>query len=480
VNIRCLLDEIDVLHVTGDIDREVSSIEHDSRRVQPGALFCCLVGEHADGHRFAPDAVKKGAVALVCERPVELPADTSVTVVRVPPGRGRASMARLASAFFAHPSRQLIMAGVTGTNGKTTVSHLLGSVLHRAGIGTLVIGTLSGGRTTPEAPDLQAMLAAERDRGLDDHSTHAVAMEVSSHALALSRVEGIVFNVAAFTNLSHDHLDFHQTMEAYWEAKASLFTPEHAAYGVVFADDPAGERLLAQGRIPMRAVRRADAIGVELGLGWSRFVWLGRPVEVALSGRFNVDNALIAAEVALALGIDADEVVAGLNEAPPVPGRMEPVGIEREAPAPTVLVDYAHTPAGLEVVLKEVTKLKPPGARTVVVFGCGGNRDPAKRPVMGRIAASLADLVVVTSDNPRDEDPLRIIEEIRSGADTATHRRAEVLIEPDRRRAIELAIGRAEARDLVLVAGRGHETLQEQAGGSVPFDDRDVVSEVLE
>lgn len=479
VNIRRLLEEIDVLHVSGDTDREVTSIEHDSRQVKPGALFCCLVGEHVDGHLFAGEAVERGAVGLVCERPVELPPDTSATVVRIPPGRDRASMGRLASAFFDHPSRQLIMAGVTGTNGKTTVSHLLGSVLLRAGIGTLVIGTLSGARTTPEAPELQAMLAAERDRGVDDKSTHAVAMEVSSHALALDRVEGIVFNVAAFTNLSHDHLDFHKTMEAYWEAKASLFTPEHAAFGVVFADDPAGDRLLGQGRIPMRAVRRADALGVNLGLGWSRFIWLGRPVEIPLSGRFNVDNALVAAETALALGLDPDDVVAGLTEAPPVPGRMEAVTVERKAPAPTVLVDYAHTPAGLEVVLKEVGKLKAPGARTVVVFGCGGNRDPAKRPVMGRVAVSLADLVVVTSDNPRDEDPLRIIEEIRSGIDTASHRRAEVLFEPDRRRAIELAIERAEPRDLVLVAGRGHEALQEQGGEVAPFDDRQVVIEVL-
>ncbi len=476
---RRLLDEIDVVHVSGDPDIEVGSVEHDSRRVRPGALFCCLPGQRSDGHRHAAEAVARGAVGLVCERAVELEDGASVVQVRVAPGRARPSMGVLASAFFGHPSRHLLTAGVTGTNGKTTVSHLLGAVLKSAGIPTLVIGTLTGTRTTPEATELQALLAAERDRGLEDHLTHAVAMEVSSHALAQDRVEGITFDVAAFTNLSHEHLDFHKTMDAYWEAKASLFTPERAARGVVFADDPAGERLLAEARIPLQAVRRLDAVGVDLGLGWSRFLWRGRPVELSLSGRFNVDNALLAAEMAVTLGLEPDDVAAGLCEAPAVPGRMEPVQPDDGHATCTVLVDYAHTPASLETVLSELALLKSPGARTLLVFGCGGNRDQAKRPLMGRTAVRLADVVVVTSDNPRDEDPGRIIEEIKTGIDTATERRAEVLYEPDRRRAIELAIGRAEPGDVVLLAGKGHETTQEQAGRTIEFDDRAVAQEAL-
>jgi UDP-N-acetylmuramoyl-L-alanyl-D-glutamate--2,6-diaminopimelate ligase len=480
VNLHRLLDDIDVLYVSGDPEGvEVTSIEHDSRRTGPGALFCCLAGRLSDGHDHAAEAVARGAVGLVCERAVEVPADRSVVQVRVAPGRARPSMGRLAAAFFGHPSRQLLMAGVTGTNAKTTVSHLLGAVLEHAGIPTMVIGTLTGTRTTPEATELQALLAAERDRGVADRSTHAVAMEVSSHALAQSRVEGITFDVAVFTNLSHEHLDFHGTMEEYWETKASLFTPERAAQGIVFADDPAGKRLLAEARIPMRAVRRSDAAGVDLGLGWSRFVWHGRPVEIALTGRFNVDNALLAAEAALTLGVGVDDVAFGLTQAPTVRGRLEPVVVEGDDSTFSVLVDYAHTPAGLEVVLTELDRLKGPGARVVVVFGCGGNRDHAKRPLMGEVAVRLADLAIVTSDNPRDEDPLRIISEVRSGIDAATERRAEVVVEPDRRRAIELAIGRAGPGDVVLLAGRGHETTQEHHGHTVDFDDRLVAEEVL-
>jgi len=475
-----LLNEIDVLHISGDpTDLEITSIEYDSRRTEPGALFCCLPGQVSDGHDHAAEAVARGALGLLCEHAVEVPSDAHVVQVRVAPGSARPSMGRLASAFFGHPSRQLLTAGVTGTNGKTTVSHLLGSVLKQAGIPTMVIGTLTGTRTTPEATELQELLAHERDLGIQDHSTHAVSMEVSSHALAQSRVEGITFDVAVFTNLSHDHLDFHKTMESYWEAKASLFTPERAARGIVFADDPAGERLLAEARMPMHAVHGADAVDVDLGLGWSRFVWHDRPVVLSLTGRFNVDNALLAAEAALTLGVEPDEVANGLTHAPPVRGRMEPVVIEGDQSPFSVLVDYAHTPAGLEVVLSDLRRLSKAPARVVVVFGCGGDRDHAKRPVMGEVAARLADLAIVTSDNPRDEDPLRIIDEVRSGIAATTERRAEIVIEPDRRRAIELAIERAGPGDVVLLAGKGHETTQEQHGQSVPFDDRAVAEEVL-
>ncbi len=479
VNLLRLLDEIDVLHVSGDPDVEVTDVEHDSRRVGAGTLFCCLPGRHSDGHDFAAQAVERGAVGLVCEHAVELPPGSDVVQVRVAPGAARPAMAQVSAALHGHPSRQLLTAGITGTNGKTTVAHLLGVVLRHAGIPTMVIGTLTGTRTTPEATELQALLAEERDRAVEDHLTHAVSMEVSSHALAQHRVDGIVFDVAVFTNLSHDHLDFHKSMEAYWEAKASLFTPERAARGIVFADDPAGERILAEARIPIAPVRRADVAVVELGLGWSRFLWQGRPIQLALTGRFNIDNALLAAETAVTLGVSVDDVAEALTNASAVPGRLEPVVVEGDEWPFSVLVDYAHTPVGLEVVLDEIDRLKRPGAKTIVVFGCGGNRDVAKRPLMGRAAIGLADVAVLTSDNPRDEDPLRIIEEVRTGIDTASVRRAELVVEPDRHRAIELAIGRAGPGDVVLLAGKGHETTQEEHGRHIDFDDRAVTWEVL-
>ncbi len=479
VNLLRLLDEIDVLHVSGDPDVEVTSVEHDSRLVVEGTLFCCLPGQHSDGHDFAAQAIERGAVALVCERAVELPEGAEVVVVRVAPGRARSSMAHLASGLHGHPSRALLTAGITGTNGKTTVAHLLGVALRHAGIPTMVIGTLTGTRTTPEANVLQELLAEERERGAEDHLTHAVAMEVSSHALVQQRVEAITFDVALFTNLSHDHLDFHKTMEAYFEAKASLFSAERAAQGIVFAGDEAAERLLAEVRIPMRAVHGGDAALVELGIGWSRFLWQGRPVQLALTGKFNVDNALLAAEAAVTLGADPDAVAEGLSEAPAVPGRLEPVIVEGEESPFSVLVDYAHTPAGLEVVLGEIDQLRRPGAKTIVVFGCGGNRDAAKRPLMGRAAVGQADVAILTSDNPRDEDPTRIIDEVRTGVDTATRRRAEFVVEPDRRRAIEIAIAKAEPGDVVLIAGKGHETTQEQGSSVSDFDDRLVAWEVL-
>ncbi|MGH9044300.1 MAG: UDP-N-acetylmuramoyl-L-alanyl-D-glutamate--2,6-diaminopimelate ligase [Acidimicrobiales bacterium] len=479
VNLLRLIDEIDVLHVSGGAQVEVTSVEHDSRRVEPGALFFCVPGASTDGHDHVAEALAKGCAALVCERSVDVGGSQDVAVVRVAPGQSRVAMAALSCAFYGHPSRALLMAGVTGTNGKTTVAHLLSAVLGHKGVPTLVIGTLSGERTTPEAPELQGLLAHERDLGASEGVSHAVAMEVSSHALAQHRVEGIRFDVAVFTNLSHDHLDFHKTMEDYFQAKASLFTPAHAERAVVFADDPAGARIIERARIPVVEVRRFDAAAVDTGIGWSRFVWRGQPVEVGLSGRFNVDNALVAAEAAVALGIEPEDVAAGLSHASSVPGRMEPVAIEGEDARCTVIVDYAHTPAGLEGVLHEVAQLKRPGSKTILVFGCGGRRDAAKRPAMGAIAAALADVVVVTSDNPRDEDPMRIIEEITSGVEASGNPRATVMVEPDRRGAITLALESGEPGDVVIITGKGHERYQELASGSVPFDDRVVAQEVL-
>lgn len=461
--VRDLLADVPVAEVRGDPARTpVASIEFDSRRVSAGALFCCVPGAHTDGHDHAVEAVGRGATSLLCERFC----DTPVTQVRVAPGRARPAMASLAAAFWGHPSRALATVGVTGTNGKTTVTRLVRDALEADGRPTGVVGTLDGARTTPEAPDLQRTLA-----GMVAEGRRAVALEVSSHALTQHRVDGIVFDVAAFTNLSRDHLDHHGTMEAYFEAKASLFTPDRCRHAVVFADDPWGARLVERLRpldgvdgYALTAVRADEAGDVQLAVGHSRFTWRGRRVDLPLSGRFNVDNALVAAAVATALGAAPDRVVAGLGAAAPVAGRMELVGPGSPV---AVLVDYAHTPAGLEVAL-DAARVLAAGGRVLCVFGCGGDRDAGKRPEMGAAATRRADEVVLTSDNPRSEDPLAIIEAVRTGVVPG----AVVEVEPDRAAAIRLAVGRARPGDVVLVAGKGHESTQTTADAAVPFDDR--------
>jgi UDP-N-acetylmuramoyl-L-alanyl-D-glutamate--2,6-diaminopimelate ligase len=330
---------------------------------------------------------------------------------------------------------------------------------------------------------LQRVLAQVRDRQLEDGLPHAVAMEVSSHALAQARVDGIHFDVAAFTNLSHDHLDYHGTMEEYFRVKSSLFTPDHALRGVINADDPWGQRLLARGRIPMVAVHRADARDISLSPGRTRFTWRGHPISTPLTGAVNVDNALLAAEAAVTLGLEIPEIAAAFGSVSPPPGRFQVVAAPSDpgsqAPPFTVLVDYAHTPAGLEVVLREARRLVAGRGRVLVVFGCGGNRDRAKRPKMGRAASLLSDVAVLTSDNPRDEDPLAIIEEVRAGVAEDAAPGAEFLVEPDRRLAIRLVLDEARAGDVVVIAGKGHENYQERAGRRLPFDDVVEASEVL-
>ncbi len=452
-----LLDDVPVVGIRGDATTTpVSSVEFDSRKVGPGALFCCVPGEWTDGHVHAADAVARGATSLLCERFLE----PGVTQVRVAPGGVRPAMAAVAASFFGHPSRSLEMVGVTGTNGKTTVTHLVRSILEADGRRTGIIGTLEGARTTPESPDLQRQLAA-----LVADGARSVALEVSSHGLTEHRVDGIVFDVAAFTNLSRDHLDHHGSMDAYFEAKATLFTPDRCRRAVVFADDPWGARLLDRlGTDVAIPVRRSEATGVALSVGTSRFSWRGRTVVLQLSGQFNVDNALVAAAIGVALGVDESTVVAGLRSAPAVPGRMQVVGAGSPV---SVLVDYAHTPAGLEGALGAARSLAGPG-RVVCVFGCGGDRDRGKRPEMGAVASAGADVIVLTSDNPRSEDPLAIIDEVRSGMTAGV----EVTVEPDRVAAIRAAVGLAGPGDVVLVAGKGHEDSQTTGGVTVPLDDR--------
>lgn len=476
VAMNLLFDDIDVLEAVGDPSRvDVGGISHDSRRVVPGDLFCCVPGLVSDGHEYAAEAVERGAVGLLCEHLIPELLDREVVQTRIAPGSMRPVMARVAAAFYGHPARELLMVGVTGTNGKTTVTQLLGDLLGATGRPTNVMGTLSGARTTPEATEVQRLLAGVRDRQKRDGLRHAVAMEVSSHALAQSRVEGVHFDVAVFTNLSHDHLDYHGSMEKYFEAKAELFNARHALRAVINADDPWGRRLLEAARIPVTAVHHADATDIVVRPGETRFTWRGHRVTTPLTGSVNVDNALLAAEAALALEVPFEEVTEALGHLMPVPGRLQviaaghPGQTGEDGPPFTVVVDYAHTPAGLEVVLGEARALAPDG-RVLVVFGCGGNRDRAKRPLMGGAAARLSDEAFVTSDNPRDEDPTSIIDAVVSGM-TRRREHAGVHVEADRRTAIRQALERARPGDVVVIAGKGHETYQEVNGKRLPFDD---------
>lgn len=463
------LRDLDVLSTTGAPGAvEVSAVVHDSRAVVPGALFCCVRGSSVDGHDLAPAAVAAGAVALLCERHVAL----DVPQVRV--ADVRSAMGAVAAALHGHPSRQLDVIGITGTNGKTTTAHLLAAVLEADGRPTGTIGNLNalpgGPPNTPEGPELQRRLAALRDGGAS-----AVAMEVSSHALDQGRVAGTHFALAVFTNLSPDHLDHHGTMEAYFAAKARLFEPALAARAVVNRDDPRGRLLLDAAVIPTESFSLADATDVVADLWGTAFTWRGERLHIPLPGAFNVANALAAATAAAALGVPVPSVARGFAAAPQVPGRFEVV---RPGAPVGVVVDYAHTPDGLRQLLRAAREVAGRG-RVHVVFGCGGDRDRSKRPIMGELAARLADRVVITTDNPRSEDPLAIIGEIAAGAAEVpgAEQPAE---EPDRRAAIVRALRGAAAGDVVVVAGKGHETTQVAGGVEHPFDDRLVAAAAMD
>ena len=459
--------------VCGDRSMRFDSVEVDSRLVQPGSLFCCLEGRSSDGHLYVSDAFKRGATAVLTEHPLDIDLPEGVAELRVPPGAARGATARAAALVVGQPRADLRLVGVTGTNGKTTVVNLLGQLFARAGYSPNVIGTLSGERTTPSAPEIHRHFATARQVAQQAGLPGAVAMEVSSHGLDQGRVLGVTFDVAVFTNLSHDHLDYHGTMSEYFEAKAKLFEDAAAIVAVIWAETPEGSELLKRRRSRSVAVTWADALSLEVDAAGSHFMWRGHQIALGLRGRPNVSNALLAAEAAVALGIDPALVAAALCELAPVRGRMEAVP-NGSTSSPTVLVDYAHTPAALEGALQICRDLAGPG-RVAVVFSCGGDRDSQKRPVMGDIAARGADLVVITTDNPRSEDPAHIASEILAGADGAE----QVEVEIDRRAAIERAIAWARAGDVILIAGKGHETTQVFSDRTVPFDDVAVAREIL-
>jgi UDP-N-acetylmuramoyl-L-alanyl-D-glutamate--2,6-diaminopimelate ligase len=454
---------------------EVTDVAYDNRAVKPGTLFFCVPGFTRDGHEFALDAIGRGAVALVVERPL------SLGVAEIQVGNVRAAMAPAAAAFFGDPTATLQVVGVTGTNGKTTSAFLVRSLLEHAGRRTGLLGTVKsivGGRereverTTPEAIDLQRTFGEMLQAG-----DQACAIEVSSHALELHRADAIHFAAAIFTNLTQDHLDFHPSMEHYFHAKRRLFRETNPGIAVVNVDDQYGARLAAEldRAVTFALDRPADyrAQNVELGMSGARFTAQtpDGPVSLVspLRGRFNVYNALGVFATARALNVPAETAAAAIATAGQVPGRFETV---EEGQPFAVVVDYAHTPDSLQNVLSAARGLTE--ARLHVVFGCGGDRDRGKRPLMGEIANRLADRVIVTSDNPRTEDPEAIIEEILAGAG------GDVEQDVDRREAIARAIASAEPGDVVVIAGKGHEQGQEfEAGRKIPFDDVTVAREIL-
>ena len=473
--------------VLGNPDDEVTGIAYRSDKVQPGNAFFCIVGLKSDGHSFAQDAIDHGAKVIVCERKVYLADATDVTEVVV--SDTRKAMAQVAANYYDNPSQAFSFVGITGTNGKTTTTYLVEHIAKRCGKRTGVIGTVGivvdgkkehAEHTTPESPDLQATFAKMRDAHVD-----TVAMEVSSHALDLLRTWGTTFAVTAFTNLTQDHLDYHHTFEAYFEAKARLFSKEYPAKRVVSIDDKWGKELL----------RRCSAADENvISVGWDQTAQI-HPVNVdyepthtsveldvrgsrvkfdyPLVGRFNVSNVMTAFAIGMQLGFSQAGIIAALEEAPQVPGRLERVSADHNGGV-SVFVDYAHTPDALQKAMASIQNITK--GRTIVVFGCGGDRDATKRSIMGRIALG-ADYAVVTSDNPRTEDPLAIINDIVSGMGEGTD---HFEIEPDRRLAIAAAMKRAQPGDSILIAGKGHEDYQLVGDKVLSFDDRVVAAEELE
>ncbi len=479
-----LIDSIDYIEVVNveDLDETIEGVSYNSKKTQPNDIFVCLTGEHVDGHEFAEEALDNGAVVCVVERRL------SINAPQIVVSDTSRMIAEISSILYANPSSKLNMIGVTGTNGKTTVTHLIQKLYEAFDEKCALIGTLGhkfssddsyhdAKHTTPQAPELQELLYNINEKCIDN-----VVMEVSSHSLVQHRVDCVDFNGAVLTNLTQDHLDFHITMENYFRAKARLFTDLVTDdFAVINADDSYYERFI--GPISPRVnivtygiknhadVMARDVVFENDGAAFTCMV-KGKEykTKLAMNGMFSVYNVLAALATAVAIGFDAEKSIRVLEKIPGVAGRFEVV-----ANKPVVIVDYAHTPDGLENVLKAAREITPEGGNLICIFGCGGDRDATKRPKMGKIAEELADKVIVTSDNPRSENPQQIITDILAGFKSINN----VIVEPDRELAIKEAFKLANANDVVLVAGKGHEDYQILATETIHFDDREKVREIF-
>jgi len=484
MNLNKLLESITTMDVAGETDMEITGLAYDSRQVKPGHLFVAIPGTQTDGAEYISDALSNGAVAVVSESRLDLGRKTAHIQV----ANARRALAELVNVYFGELSKQMMMIGVTGTNGKTTTTFMIRNILRDNGFTPGLLGTvvyeigehsIPASRTTPESLEIQTMLKQMRTRGCD-----SVVMEVSSHAIAMARVHDLDFNVAVFTNLTQDHLDFHHDMDSYFDVKANLFESLEQGHGraaVINIDDPWGRKLVEERQLDADVVTygfsdeaQVHASKVDLGVHGTvfKFVspWGEARVHLKLLGRFNIHNALGALATGGLCGIDLHRMVRSLEKLESVPGRLELVPNRKGR---KIFVDYAHTDDALKNVLTTLREICK--GRLMVVFGCGGNRDRGKREKMGRVACKLADYVIVTSDNPRREDPAAIASDIVAGCQDSTH--YEVVL--GRRAAIETGIGMMKRKDILLVAGKGHETYQEFEGTVVPFDDREVVKEIL-
>jgi UDP-N-acetylmuramoyl-L-alanyl-D-glutamate--2,6-diaminopimelate ligase len=501
VRLKQLLEGLDDLPVSGRPDTEITGISYDSRKVKPGDLFAALPGTQTDGQKFLEEAVRLGAAGLLVRDLADAKArglNSSVAVVETPDVRG--ALARMADAFYGHPSGQVRVIGITGTNGKTTWTYIADSILRAAGWSTGVIGTIAyrwrlgdaerskterpSGQTTPEAPDLQGLLREMADEGVD-----GCLMEVSSHGLHQDRIRGISFEVAVFSNLTQDHLDYHRTLEEYFEAKRSLFTEHPVGRAVINLDDPYGERIwndikdtpAGQAGWTYGLSRQASVTAQDVESDWTGLRFrltapgVDLPVRLRLVGAHNLYNALAAAATGLALDLPPEIIAQGLEEIENTPGRFERVDLGQPF---AVVVDYAHTEDALRRVLQTARELV--GGRLIAVMGCGGDRDRTKRPRMGAAAAEVADHVVVTSDNPRTEDPEAILQEIEPGILALGPGRASHEMCVDRREAIRRALAQASVGDGVVIAGKGHEPYQIVGRDVLPFDDREEARKALQ
>lgn len=473
------ISEVPYMKIRGNTAIEVKGIAYDSRVVKEGYIFVCIKGLKTDGHNYASIAADKGAIAVIAENDVEIP--EGITLIST--SDSRTALALVSAAFFGYPTKSMKLIGVTGTNGKTTTTYMIKSILEKCGYKVSLIGTISNiidnieveaERTTPESYDLQELFY-----NMKNVSTDYCVMEVSSHSLELKRVAGCVFNVGVFTNLTRDHLDFHVTFENYYQAKLKLF--EQSETAVINADDQYGDRMINTVSIPVISYSEekcSDVVAenVDITSKYTKFdlKYKGETVTVSipLPGRFNVYNALAAASACISEGISLEKIKEGLEYIKGISGRSEVIDSGRGF---TLVIDYAHTPDGLENILNTVREYAK--GRIITLFGCGGDRDKTKRPIMGEVAAKLSDICIVTSDNPRTEEPMDIIKDIIPGVLKTSK---DYIIIEDRREAIKKAIDTAKAEDVIVIAGKGHETYQILKDKTIHFDEREIVSEVLQ